>query len=47
MRKIDIINKKFNRLLVLEENKNKKGYYQCLCDCGKVKLVSSKSLRKG
>lgn len=43
--KHNIINKKFNRLLVLEQNKDDKSKFKCLCDCGIITYVSSYKLR--
>jgi hypothetical protein len=38
---IDLINKKFNRLTVLKfvELKKSGAYWECLCDCGKKKII--------
>ncbi len=52
---IDLIGRRFGRLLVLSraENKvrtNSRGfeiYWNCICDCGRTKNISSKSLRNG
>jgi len=48
--KIDLINKRFGRLLVLEEEKErtKSGgvRYKCQCDCGNIKIVTSQNLKR-
>ena len=53
MKSIDIINKKFNKLTVieydhpkLEINKRTKYYYKCKCDCGNICLVEKSLLMK-
>ena len=51
MREINLKNKKFGKLLVLNKS-NKKGnngqaYWICICDCGKEHVVSGESLRSG
>lgn len=45
----DITGKKFNRLLVLNriENKNKKPWFLCKCDCGNLKEIAAQRLRSG
>lgn len=48
--RIDLLNKKFSRLLVIKfhsVNKHKVAVWECLCDCGKICIVSSASLRNG
>ena len=49
--KIDLIGKRFGRLLVLSEDtkRDKSGnvYYLCRCDCGNEKIIKSASLRSG
>ena len=44
--KIDLTNKKFNRLLVVRQapHKNNKVMWECLCDCGNTVYVTSHSL---
>lgn len=45
---IDLIGKKFGRLLVLERDNNDNKYsphWKCQCDCGNIKIVSSSALR--
>ena len=47
---IDLINKKFGKLLVIEYaglNKHKVCKWKCLCDCGNVKIIISQSIRNG
>lgn len=49
-RKINLTDKKFGRLLVLEETPQRKSghvVWKCKCDCGKECLVSGKLLRNG
>jgi hypothetical protein len=49
----DLIGKKFGRLTVIknverpEKYKNTEAYWKCACDCGKVIIVSTSSLRSG
>ena len=47
--KVDMIGKRFSRLLVLEEaGREYSGYlYKCRCDCGAVLTVRGASLRSG
>lgn len=48
--KIDMIGKKFNRLLVVEEvgsNSHNKIVYKCLCDCGNTTNVVGSHLKNG
>lgn len=49
MRKISLIGKKFGRLTVLSDAGAKGGrtYSNCLCDCGKMVVVSNKHLKSG
>lgn len=45
-----MIGKKFGRLTVLEECKERKRteiVYKCVCDCGNIKFTTGKLLRKG
>lgn len=45
----EMINVKFNRLLVLQydhSDKSRSKYYKCLCDCGNISIVKSTNLRK-
>ena len=44
---IDLTGNKYNRLLVLEKSKTKKGYWLCLCDCGTKKEIRGDHLREG
>lgn len=50
-KKLDILGKKFNRLLVLQEveerDKHGKVLWECLCDCGKEVSVNGSSLVSG
>ena len=47
----DLTGQRFGNLLVLKETpkraKNRAVYWQCRCDCGNIKEISSESLRKG
>ena len=47
--KINILNQRFGRLLVIEEapSKNNRAYWKCLCDCGNEKIICGKDLRSG
>jgi hypothetical protein len=48
MKLIDLKNKKFNRLKVLElTHKNKVTVWKCKCDCGNITYVQGYALRKG
>lgn len=47
---IDLADQRFGKLVVLNRVKNAHGghaYFSCRCDCGKVKIVRSNSLRGG
>lgn len=45
---IDLTGKRFDRLVVIERDKSRKGtFWICKCDCGKQKSVSSKALKNG
>ena len=45
---IDLTGQRFERLTVIERDKNRKGtFWICVCDCGKQKSVSSVALRSG
>ncbi len=46
---IDLTNMRFDRLLVVKKssNKNKKVMWECLCDCGNLKIISGHNLRLG
>jgi hypothetical protein len=48
-RRINIVNKKFGKLLVTSfgEYRLKRAYWNCICDCGNTKQVSSLNLRIG
>lgn len=48
-KKIEMIGKRFTRLVVVEEvEKNKHGHrmFRCICDCGKETIVSGNDLRR-
>jgi hypothetical protein len=48
--KIDLVNKKFGKLLVLEEASkinNRYCAYKCKCDCGNEKIIIASSLKNG
>ncbi len=42
-----MINQKFNRLIVLERAKDKKGFWICKCDCGKMAVVRKDRIKSG
>lgn len=48
-KKVDMINKRFGNLVVMEEvDKSYNGYiYKCKCDCGNEKNILGSSLRSG
>lgn len=48
--KINLVGERFNKLLVLEESKQRKSNrvtWLCQCDCGNTTLVTTKNLREG
>ena len=47
MKNNDLTNKKFNRLLVIEKvaSINHRSAYNCLCDCGNMKIVKAENLK--
>lgn len=47
--RIDLTGQRFGRLVVVgyAETKRRKAYWNCQCDCGAIKLVSSSSLKTG
>jgi len=49
MKILNLINKKFEKLTVIKLAffKNKKSYWQCVCDCGITKIVRGTSLTSG
>jgi len=50
MKLIDLTNKKFERLTVVERaenSKNGEAKWLCKCDCGKLKIVKGNHLREG
>lgn len=46
---IDMLGQKCGRLTVISraENKDKRAYWNCLCECGNIKIVEGKRLRTG
>ena len=48
-RKIDLIGKRFGRLVVIREagRKRKEVVWECLCECGNTKIVNGYALRSG
>lgn len=47
---LDLLNKKFNRLLVIEKTETRKSrsvVWKCICDCGEMTFVSAGSLKNG
>ena len=46
---IDIAGQRFGRLKVVKfiERINKKSLFECICDCGNIKNIDSKNLKKG
>jgi hypothetical protein len=48
-RKIDLMNQRFGRLLVIKEEgrKSRNVAWLCLCDCGNYKVIAGQSLRTG
>jgi hypothetical protein len=46
---IDITGKRFNRLLIIKfsHTKDRKAYWECLCDCGNKSIVEGYSIRSG
>lgn len=46
-REPDLTNQKFNRLTVLRKTKDRTGYWDCLCDCGKTVSVKVSSITTG
>ena len=49
MKKLNLVGKKFSRLLVIEfaHMKNHRSYWKCLCDCGNEKITVRASLIGG
>jgi len=47
--RIDISAQRFERLVVLgySHTRNKKAYWKCRCDCGRVTIILGSSLRNG
>jgi hypothetical protein len=49
-KKIDLLNKKFNRLLVVKEvgrDKKNNVLWECLCDCGKITFGCTTDIKNG
>lgn len=46
---IDLTGQRFGRLMVVKRDQSLKGtaYWECVCDCGNVKIIASMSLRSG
>ena len=48
MKFVDITGKKFGRILVLSlHSKGKRTYWNCVCDCGKQKIINGQHLKSG
>ena len=49
MQRIDLVGKRFGRLLVLKDAARRRGilHVECLCDCGKHKTVANTLLKTG
>ena len=45
----NLLNKKFNKLLVIDyaSFKNKRSCWVCKCDCGNIKTIMSSKLKSG
>ena len=48
-KKLNLLNERFGKLLVIKESENINGRtaWLCQCDCGKEKIVRTKELRNG
>lgn len=48
-KKIDLTNLRFEKLTVVREagNKNEEILWECICDCGNIKIISGHSLKRG
>jgi len=49
-KRLDLVNKKFGRLLVLEDvgnNKSGASQFLCQCDCKNTKIINGNSLTRG
>lgn len=46
VKEIDMLNKKFGKLLVISQSVKGKTYYNCLCDCGNETIVYGCRLRR-
>lgn len=50
MRKVDLVGRRFERLLVLKESFTSKHgciYWDCVCDCGKEKTINGDNIKSG
>jgi hypothetical protein len=47
MAKLDLINKKFGRLTVIEKAQEKPVKWRCKCDCGNIKILPTRYLTSG
>jgi len=50
MKKIDLVGKRFGRLVAIEDvgrNKTGRVLWSCLCDCGNTRVIKSDSLTRG
>ena len=47
MKKLDLLNQRFGRLVVIEpsKSKNNETMWKCKCDCGNITIVSTSNLR--
>ena len=53
--RLDLVNKRFGRLLVIQDAGNRRGSgkgreestWRCLCDCGNSKVITGSNLRSG
>ena len=44
---MDLVGKKFNRLLILENSKTNSKKVICKCDCGKIKEINKYNIQSG
>ncbi len=49
MKKLDLLNQRFGRLVVVapSKSKNNETMWECKCDCGNIKIVSTSNLKAG
>lgn len=49
MKRLDLLNQRFGRLVVVEKSNSKNGetMWKCKCDCGKTTIVSTSNLKAG